>query len=851
MTSEDVFGLNSKEIGCTKGSMQEYYLKKWNTTQGNICRVKTYDGNEELYEAFDTYKLEAVVDTDNAILPTDGMAPLVKVGTSEYFLAVSKKRQNLLGELNQILAKINTVSPYYLQNLHNKYFSETVVNKTLSSSEQHWLDHHDTLHIGYLNDYLPYCGTDDTGEVTGIVKDIVEHMLLGLSLQEKLQVTYKGYESHEALFQALRQEDIDMIFPIYSDIWFSEKNHVYQTSDVITSTMNLIFKGEFSEQSTSKIAVNKNNWIQYENHNDTYTIEMFMRDHVLVFLGILSLFIALISAIAIICIMAARRQKRYANTLRDNQEALEVALRAAEDGNRAKTTFLNNMSHDIRTPMNAIIGFTSLAATHTDNKEMVEDYLKKIMTSSNHLLSLINDVLDMGRIESGKVKIEEKECHLPTIMHDLRSILQADVNAKRLKFFIDTVDVLDENIYCDKLRVNQVLLNCMSNAIKFTRPGGTVGIRIVQKQGAPNGYANFEFIVQDTGIGMSEDYLKHIFEPFTREESSTVSGIQGTGLGMSITKNIVDMMGGTITVKSKKYEGTEFHIALCFRLNRNPTKISVIKEFEGLKALVVDDSMDTCISVSKMLETIGMNPEWTMSGVEAVNKARYAYERGKPYRAFIIDWLMPDMNGVEVVRRIRSRIGEDTPIIILTAYDWSEIEKEARAAGVTSFCAKPLFLSDLYETLNNALSKAKREEEVEIKKEASPKASYRGHILIVEDNDLNREISRAILEDSHVSIEEAENGQVAVDMIKTSKEGYYSLVLMDIQMPVMDGYEAAKTIRELNRSDVKTLPIIAVSANAFEEDIQKSLEVGMNEHISKTINKTRMEELINCYIPRT
>lgn len=587
---------------------------------------------------------------------------------------------------------------------------------------------------------------------------------------------------------------------------------------------------------------------QYENHNTTYTIEMFIRDHILVFLGILGLFITLVSAIAIIYIRAARRQKKYADTLRENQVALEIALKAAEHGNRAKTTFLNNMSHDIRTPMNAIIGFTSLAATHTDDKEMVEDYLKKIMTSSNHLLSLINDVLDMGRIESGKVKIEEKACHLPTIMHDLRNILQADVNAKRLKFFIDTVDVLEENIYCDKLRVNQILLNCMSNAIKFTKPGGTVGIRIIQKQGAPSGYANFEFIVQDTGIGMSEDYLRHIFEPFTREESSTVNGIQGTGLGMAITKNIVDMMGGTITVKSKKDEGTEFRISLCFRLNRNPQKISVIKEIEGLRALVVDDSMDTCICVSKMLETIGMNPEWTMSGVEAVYKAKYAYERGKPYRAFIIDWLMPDMNGIEVVRRIRSRIGEDTPIIILTAYDWSEIEKEARAAGVTSFCTKPLFLSDLYKTLNEALVKVEPKKEEEVEYEATHNVSHKGHVLIVEDNDLNREIARAILEDVYVSIEEAENGQVAVDMIKTSQERYYSLVLMDIQMPVMDGYEAAKTIRELDRSDVKTLPIIAVSANAFEEDVQKSLEAGMNEHISKPINKARMEELIARYM---
>ena len=530
-------------------------------------------------------------------------------------------------------------------------------------------------------------------------------------------------------------------------------------------------------------------------------------------------------------------------TKQQHKQELAEALIAAQHANKAKTTFLNNMSHDIRTPMNAIIGFTSLAATHIDNKERVEDYLNKIMTSSNHLLSLINDVLDMSRIESGRMRIEENEYHLPDIMHDLRNILQADIRSKRLDFFIDTVDVVDEDIFCDKLRLNQVLLNCMSNAIKFTKPGGTVGIRVIQKGGSPAGYANFDFIVKDNGIGMNQDFTQHIFEPFTREENSTVSGIPGTGLGMSITSNIVDMMGGTISVKSEKHVGTEFTISLRFRLGSNPQRrVSVIKDLEGTRALVADDNMDTCTSVSKMLSKIGMNPDWTMSGTEAVYKARFAYEIGTPYKAFIIDWLMPDMNGVEVVRRIRAEIGNDTPIIILTAYDWSDIEDEARKAGVTAFCAKPIFLSDLYEILsghtNATYTFRSRPETVDF---------CGKRILIVEDNDLNREIAAELIGQTGALIETAANGQIAVDKVASSEEGYYSLIFMDIQMPIMDGLKATRAIRALHRQDAATLPIVAMSANAFAENVEKSLAAGMNDHLAKPLDMAKVIAAIAKY----
>ena len=514
-------------------------------------------------------------------------------------------------------------------------------------------------------------------------------------------------------------------------------------------------------------------------------------------------------------------------------QALSEAVRAAETANRAKSTFLSNMSHDIRTPMNAIIGFTTLAVSNIDDKKRVRDYLGKITSSSNHLLSLINDILDMSRIESGKIHLEETQVSLADVLHDLKTIISGQIYAKQLDLYMDAMDVTNEDVYCDKTRLNQVLLNLLSNAVKFTPAGGTVSVRLKQFPVAVKGSGLYEIRVKDNGIGMSQEFVKKLFSPFERERTSTVSRTQGTGLGMAITKNIVDMMGGTIEVQTEQDKGTEFIVRLPFRIQAEQHHTEKIAELEGLKALVVDDDFNTCDSVTKMLVRIGMRSEWTLSGKEAVLRARQSMELGDAFHAYIIDWRLPDMNGIEVTRQIRS-LGDDTPIIILTAYDWSDIEVEARAAGVTAFCAKPLFMSDIRDTLMTAIGQMQAEAEDTSFPEAG--SDFRGKcILLVEDNELNSEITVEILNGYGCQVDTAENGAEAVEKIKNSKPGNYDLVLMDVQMPVMNGYEATKQIRALNDPVLAGITIIAMTANAFDEDRRKALECGMDGFLTKPI----------------
>ncbi len=575
----------------------------------------------------------------------------------------------------------------------------------------------------------------------------------------------------------------------------------------------------------------------YKSSARKVTLSDFIKDNFFKVMLISSIAVAVVLLTILMLLQKARKAEAAARkAASDTQELnakLQVAVEKAESANRAKSTFLSNMSHDIRTPMNAIIGFTTLALSNIDDTERVKDYLAKTLASSNHLLSLINDVLDMSRIESGKIHLEEVEVNLSDVLHDLKTIVSGQIYAKQLEFYMDAMDVTDEDVYCDKTRLNQILLNLLSNAIKFTPAGGTVSVRVRQLAGKVRGCGQYEFRIKDNGIGMSQEFAQKIFEPFERERTSTVSGIQGTGLGMAITKNIVDMMGGTIEVQTAQGKGTEFTVCVPMRAQTEQRPVEKITELEGLKALVVDDDFNTCDSVTKMLVKVGMRAEWTLSGKEAVLRARQSIEMSDVYHAYIIDWRLPDMNGIEVTRQIRS-LHDDTPIIILTAYDWSDIEVEAKAAGVTAFCSKPMFMSDLRETLMSALGQKPADAVQRLLPEKN--ADFKGkHILLVEDNELNREIAQEILQEYGFLVDTAENGAVAVEKVSTAAPGSYDLVLMDVQMPIMDGYTATRKIRALDDPARAKLPILAMTANAFDEDRRNALESGMNGFLSKPI----------------
>ena len=575
----------------------------------------------------------------------------------------------------------------------------------------------------------------------------------------------------------------------------------------------------------------------YKSSARKVTLSDFIKDNFFKVMLISSIAVAVVLLTILMLLQKARKAEAAARkAASDTQELnakLQVAVEKAESANRAKSTFLSNMSHDIRTPMNAIIGFTTLALSNIDDTDRVKDYLAKTLASSNHLLSLINDVLDMSRIESGKIHLEEVEVNLSDVLHDLKTIVSGQIYAKQLELYMDAMDVTDEDVYCDKTRLNQILLNLLSNAIKFTPAGGTVSVRVRQLAGKVRGCGQYEFRIKDNGIGMSQEFAQKIFEPFERERTSTVSRIQGTGLGMAITKNIVDMMGGTIEVQTAQGKGTEFTVCVPMRAQTEQRPVEKITELEGLKALVVDDDFNTCDSVTKMLVKVGMRAEWTLSGKEAVLRARQSIEMSDVYHAYIIDWRLPDMNGIEVTRQIRS-LHDDTPIIILTAYDWSDIEVEAKAAGVTAFCSKPMFLSDLRETLMSALGQKQTDAAQEL---LPPKdADFKGRqILLVEDNELNREIAQEILREYGFRVATAENGAVAVEKVSTAAPGSYDLVLMDVQMPVMDGYTATRQIRALENPALAGVPILAMTANAFDEDRRRAMESGMNGFLSKPI----------------
>lgn len=535
--------------------------------------------------------------------------------------------------------------------------------------------------------------------------------------------------------------------------------------------------------------------------------------------------------------------------LKEQEQQIRLALKnaseAAEAANRAKSDFLARMSHDIRTPMNAIMGMTAVAAMHLDDKERLTDCLSKITVSSRHLLALINDVLDMSKIESGKVTLSEEPFSMADMVDSIVTIIRSQTNSRHQELKVHISDIAHENVIGDTLRLRQVFVNILGNAVKFTPENGTITFSIRERDSLVHGMACYEFVCRDTGIGMEADFIKTIFDPFSRSENSVSRNIEGTGLGMSITRNIVRMMEGDIQVESQPGQGSVFTVQLHLKLQDQAEENT--DEFKDLRVLVADDDPDACVSACEILEGIGMNAEWVLNGKEAVARTMEAHAEQKDYAVVILDWKMPEQDGVETAREIRRQVGDSVPIIVLSAYDWSDIEAQAREAGIQVFIEKPLFRSRLIYALRSVFAQKSNEQPLETAELEN--ASYAGkRILLVEDNELNREIAEELLSFIGVLTEEAENGQIAVEMAEKSPQGYYDLILMDIQMPVMNGYEATRRIRGLGREDTDRIPIIAMTANAFADDIREALDAGMNDHVAKPVEVAKLLEMLDKWL---
>ena len=533
----------------------------------------------------------------------------------------------------------------------------------------------------------------------------------------------------------------------------------------------------------------------------------------------------------------------YYKLSRQQMMELEKARQEAIKANKAKSEFLSSMSHDIRTPMNGIVGMTAIAMANIDNQERVKDCLGKITLSSRHLLGLINDVLDMSKIESGKLTLNMNQVSLREIMDSIVNIVQPQVKERQQHFDIFIQKIQTEDVHCDSVRLNQILINLLSNAIKFTPEGGRINVYLEQED-SPLGaqYVRCHFRVKDSGIGMTQEFQEKIFDTFTREEKAQIDKIEGTGLGMAITKAIVDTMKGGIELQSAPGKGSEFHITL--DLEKADTKVEDMK-LPPWRMLVVDNNKDLCQSAVESLREIGIEAQWAVDGETAVAMAKKCHEEDNGFEIVLLDWKMPGMDGLHTAREMRKHLGENVPILIISAYDWSEIEEEAKEAGVQGFISKPLFKSNLYLGLSRYMLDAPEEE---TKKETVSHRSFHGkRILLAEDNDLNWEIAEDLLSEAGFQLERAENGQICVEKFEQSELGCYDVVLMDIRMPVMNGYDAAKAIRALPRKDAN-LPIIAMTADAFSDDIQRCLDCGMNEHVAKPIDVDRLTQLLKKYL---
>ena len=563
-------------------------------------------------------------------------------------------------------------------------------------------------------------------------------------------------------------------------------------------------------------------------------------DHVINNLDSQRMFMTLLSCASILIILTLIFL-RYFSITRSQVHELEKARQAALEANKAKSEFLANMSHDIRTPMNAIVGMTAIATAHIDDRKQVRNCLRKITLSSKHLLGLINDVLDMSKIESGKLTLTTEQISLKEVVEGIVNIMQPQVKTKKQTFDIHVENIFTENVWCDGIRLNQVLLNLLSNATKYTPEGGSIQLSL-SEEASPKGegHVRIHIKVKDNGIGMSPDFLKRIYESYSRADGARIHKTEGAGLGMAITKYIVDAMEGTIDIQSEPDKGTEFLLMFDFE---KAAAMEMDMVLPSWNMLVVDDDELLCKTAMEALKSIGIKAEWTLSGEKAIELVNQRHKKRDDYQIILLDWKLPGMNGIQVAKEIRRNLGDDVPILLISAYDWSEFEAEAREAGISGFISKPLFKSTLYHALRQYM-----DSETEHDQTSDQDINLSGRrILLAEDNELNWEVARELLSDLGVELDWAEDGRICVDKFQTSPQGYYDIILMDIRMPHMTGYEATQAIRGLDHPDALSVPIIAMSADAFSDDIQHCLDCGMNAHIAKPIDIMELTRLLKRY----
>ena len=1081
--TQDTDTLNGRKIGVLDSAMistLNTFLQE-HAIQAEVTVFPDYTG---LFGAFDSHEVDILVAESDGAYGRDHAVPLLVFGSTDYYLCVSIQRPDLLSSLNEAQSRLAEEEPNFLYSLSAKYYPASITARAFSEAELEWISSHDTLHIGYLENYLPYSDTDKQGQVIGLIKDYIPDLLEGLGIGD-LNVTYTGYEKYDDMIAAMNAGEIDTAFPVGGGLYYSEVNGINQSHAVASASSELVYHGEFSEEKLQTFAVNENNRMQYyyvrTNYPDaeitlypsiedcleavlsgevgvttlnglrandilrnskyeglsmqqtarsddrcfgveignegllkllnrgitilgsdyaqnisyrytsglyTYGFVDMLRDHMTLFAS------AILAVIALIIFLLVRDSRRNRTRLKEKellleqqalqkqqdqmitamasdyrsvyyvdldkdeaicyrddprfseapalgasfpflrdftafaynhvaepyredylafiqpeniraalatqqiiayrflelndgkesyamlrmagvrhpedrddhivhaigvgfsdidedmrksltqQQALRDALDTAEQANRAKTAFLSNMSHEIRTPMNAIIGLNNIAMNDPTASDKVKEYLEKIGASARHLLGIINDILDMSRIESGRMVIKKEEFSFSKNLEQVNNMIGGQCRDKGIHYECRIIGKIDDYYIGDAMKLKQVMLNILGNAVKFTPEGGKVTF-LIEEGHRFDDMATLHLTFKDTGIGMSKEYIPHIFEAFSQEDSSSTSKYGSTGLGMPITKSIVELMNGTIEVESEKGAGTTFTVTVTLEESGRKDTLAADGDLNphDMSVLVIDDDRIALEHAEVILGQIGISCETAESGWEGIDKVRLRHGRQEEYDLILVDWKMPELDGVETTRQIRQIVGNDTPIIILTSFNWDDVADEARAAGGDTFVAKPLFAGSVMDEFREAF---RRKNEALAKKTADLKGR---RILLAEDVQVNAEIMMMVLGMREMEVDHAENGQEAVNLFASHDAGYYSAILMDMRMPIMDGLEATKVIRAMEREDAKSIPIIALTANAFDEDVQRSMQAGLDAHLSKPVEPEILFGTLEKLIP--